>query len=104
MVISNTSNEPPYLRKYNPLGPTVTLVLEWESPTRKERKNRLSMSYLDVGKESEPYELFIFAINAEQTREKYVSRMKFFEIIGIDQEKKFTIPEIYRLFTKKGKS
>ena len=64
----------------------------------------MGKSYLDLGKESEPYYLFTFAINAEQTREKYVSRMKFFEIIGIDQEKKFTIPEIYRLFTKKGKS
>jgi len=48
----------------------------------------LNISYLDVGKESEPYELFVFAINAEQTREKYITRMKkFLEIIGIDQEK-----------------
>jgi hypothetical protein len=30
------------------------------------------MSHLDVGrKESEPYDLFLFAINAEQTKEKY---------------------------------
>ena len=43
------------------------------------------MSHFDVGRESEPYDLFLFAINAEQTREKYVTRLKkFFEIIGID--------------------
>lgn len=45
------------------------------------------MSYLDVGKQSEPYDLFVFAINAEQTREKYVTRMKkFLETICIDRE------------------
>jgi hypothetical protein len=45
------------------------------------------MSYLDVGRGSEPYDLFVFAINAEQTREKYISRLKkFLETIGIDQE------------------
>jgi hypothetical protein len=27
------------------------------------------MSYLDVEKKSEPYDLFVFAINAEQTKE-----------------------------------
>jgi len=27
------------------------------------------MSYLDVGKESEPYDLFVFTINGEQTRQ-----------------------------------
>jgi len=36
------------------------------------------MSYLDVGRGSEPYDLFVFAINAEQTREKYISRLKKF--------------------------
>jgi hypothetical protein len=31
----------------------------------------------------------MFDINAEQTREKYITRMKkFLEIIGIDKEKK----------------
>lgn len=50
------------------------------------------MSHLDIGKESEPYDLFVFAINADQTREKYVTRLKkFFEIIGIDQEMKLSI-------------
>jgi hypothetical protein len=58
---------------------------------KKKRENKLGMSYLDVGKESEPYDLFTFVINPEQTREKYISRMKkFLEIIGIDQEKKLT--------------
>ena len=44
----------------------------------------MSMSYLDLGTKSEPYDLFVFAINAEQTREKYITRVKkFFEIVGI---------------------
>ena len=63
------------------------------------------MSYLDVGKESEPYDLFVFAINAEQTREKYITRMKkFLEIIGIDQEKKLTMQERCKIFTDKARS
>jgi hypothetical protein len=49
------------------------------------------MLHLDIGEESEPYDLFVFAINAEQTREKYITRLKkFFEIIGIDPDKKLT--------------
>jgi hypothetical protein len=56
-----------------------------------------------VGKESNPYDLFVFAINAEQTREKYVTRLKkFFEIIGIDQE--LTIREKCSLFVNRTKS
>lgn len=63
------------------------------------------MSYLDVGKESEPYDLFVFAINAEQTREKYITRMKkFLEIVGIDQEKKLTLQERCIMFTDKARS
>jgi hypothetical protein len=63
------------------------------------------MSYLDVGKESEPYDLFVFAINAEQTREKYITRMKkFLEIIGIDQEKKLTMQERCKVFKDKARS
>ena len=63
------------------------------------------MSHLDVGKESEPYDLFVFAINAEQTREKYITRMKkFLEIIGIDQEKKLTLQERCIMFTAKARS
>ena len=53
---------------------------------------KLGMSHLDVGKESEPYDLFVFAINSEETREKYITRMKkFLEIIGIDEEKKLPV-------------
>lgn len=63
------------------------------------------MSYLDAGKESEPYDLFVFAINAEQTREKYITRMKkFLEIIGIDNEKKLTLQERCKLFAEKARS
>jgi hypothetical protein len=63
------------------------------------------MFRLNVGKKSEPYDLFIFAINAEQTREKYLTRMKkFLEIIGIDQEKKLTVQERCRIFADKARS
>jgi hypothetical protein len=62
------------------------------------------MSYFDVGKESEPYDLFVFAIHAQQTREKYITRMKkFLEIIGIDQEKKLTMQERCKLFADKSR-
>lgn len=36
------------------------------------------MSHLDVKKQSDPFDLFVFAINAEQTREKYITRLKKF--------------------------
>jgi hypothetical protein len=63
------------------------------------------MLHLGVGKESEPYDLFVFAINAEQTKEKYITRMKkFLEIIGIDQEKKLTIQERCKIFTERANS
>lgn len=63
------------------------------------------MSYLDVGRESEPYDLFVFAINGEQTREKYISRLKkFLEIIGIDQEQKLTLQERCKIFANKAMS
>jgi hypothetical protein len=57
-----------------------------------------------VGKESEPYDLFVFAINAEQTREKYVTRLKKFLIIGIDKEKKLTIQDRCQQFTHRARS
>jgi hypothetical protein len=98
-------DEPLYLRESNPLGPTVILVLKWDSLPRKRRENKLNMSYLDVGKESEPYDLFVFAINAEQTRQKYITRMKkFLGIIGIEQENKLTLQERCKLFAKKARS
>jgi hypothetical protein len=51
-----------------------------------------------VGKESDPYYLFVFA---DQTREKYITRLKkFLEIIGIDQEKKLTIQERCKIFAE----
>ena len=58
-----------------------------------------------MGKESEPYDLFVFAINADQTRQKYITRLKkFLEIIGIDQEKKLTIRERCKTFRDKANS
>ena len=63
------------------------------------------MSHFDVGKESDPYDLFVFAINAEQTREKYITRLKkFFEIIGIDLDNRLTIHGMCTLFVNKAKS
>ena len=63
------------------------------------------MSLLDVGKESELYDLFVYAINADQTREKYITRLKkFLEIIGIDPENKLTIQAGCKIFTDKAKS
>ena len=63
------------------------------------------MSCLDVGKQSEPYDLFVFAINAEQTREKCITRMKkFLETICIDQEKKLTIQKRCKVFTDKART
>jgi hypothetical protein len=69
------------------------------------RENNLEVSYLGEGKISEPYDLFVFAINAEQTREKYIVRMKkFLEIIGIDREKVLTLQERCRIFADKARS
>ncbi len=63
------------------------------------------MSLLDVGKESEPYDLFVYAINADQTKEKYITKIKKIpEIIGIDPENKLTIQAGYKIFTDKAKS
>jgi hypothetical protein len=57
----------------------------------------MTVLYLDVGKEYEPYDLFVFTINAEQAREKYATRMKkFLEIIGIDPGGKLTVQERFR--------
>jgi len=65
----------------------------------------LSVSYLDVGKESEPYHLFEFGINAEQTRHKYITRMKkFLKVVGIDQDNTLTIQEQCKMFAEKARS
>jgi hypothetical protein len=65
----------------------------------------LGMSQLDVGKDAEPYDLFVYAINADQTKKKYVTRLRtFLDIIGIDSENKLTIQEECKLFTDNAKS
>ena len=47
----------------------------------------------------------MFAINAEPTREEYVARVrKFFEIIGIDQDRKLSVREKCKIFVYKAKS
>jgi hypothetical protein len=55
---------------------------------------------LDI--ESDPYSMFIFVMNAPQTREKYVTRLKrfsdFIDLPGL------TIEERCNSFVEKGKS
>jgi hypothetical protein len=54
---------------------------------------------LDI-EESDPYSMFIFAINAQQTREKYVTRLKkFFDFIDAPG---ITIQERCINFVEKG--
>jgi len=44
-------------------------------------------------------------VQTEQTREKYISRLKkFLEIIGIDQEQKLTLQERCKIFANKAMS
>lgn len=63
------------------------------------------MPHLDVEIRSEPYDLFVFAINAEQTREKYITRLKkFLDIIGIDQEKTLTVRQRCKVFVDRARS
>ena len=55
---------------------------------------------LDI--ESDPYAMFIFAMNAPQTREKYVSRLKrFFDFINLPGS---TMEKRCSLFAEKGKA
>lgn len=69
------------------------------------KREKLSVSCFDVEKDSELYDLFVFAINADQTREKCITRLKkFFEIIGIDREKKLMIQERCKVFTEKARA
>jgi hypothetical protein len=73
--------------------------------TRKRGENKLGTPYLELGKQSEPYDIFIFATNAEQTKDKYITRLKkFFEIIGIDQEKKLSMQERCKVFVNNASS
>jgi hypothetical protein len=52
--------------------------------------------------ESDPYAMFIFAMNAPQTREKYVTRLeRFFDFIDLPGS---TIEERCNSFAKKGKT
>jgi hypothetical protein len=48
----------------------------------------LSVASLGIDNGLGAYELFVFAINSDQTREKYITRLKkFLEIIEIDPER-----------------
>ena len=64
------------------------------------------MPYLDNEERSEdPYSLFIFAINAEQTKQKYITRFKrFLEVIGIDHQIELTLQQNCKIFTEKALS
>ena len=60
---------------HTPLGPRSSIrVLRPEKKT----ENKVNMSYLDLGKESEPYYIFVLAINTEQSRTEYFARIKKF--------------------------
>jgi hypothetical protein len=65
----------------------------------------LSVASLGIGNGLGAYELFVFAINSDQTREKYITRLKkFLEIIEIDPERKLTFQEKCSLCVDKAKS
>ena len=50
----------------------------------------------------EPYSLFVFAMNAAQTREKYTTRLdRFFRFINVQGN---TIEERCKIFVEKGKN
>ena len=62
---------------------------------QKEKENtKLNISILEVGNESQPFDLLVFAINSEQTKSKYISKLKkFVEIRTIDSEQKLSMKE-----------
>jgi hypothetical protein len=65
-----------------------------------EYKKLRKQGVLDI--ESDPYSMFIFAMNAPQTREKYVARLKrFFDFIDLPGS---TIEERCNNFAQKGKA
>jgi hypothetical protein len=70
-------------------GPAIILVLKWDSRIKEIEK----MSKELIEFESDPYSLFIFALNSPSTKEKCVPRLnKFFEFINLNgtmQEKSY---------------
>jgi hypothetical protein len=64
----------------------------------------MEISYSNDGERSDddPYSLFIFAINAEETKQKYATRLKkFLQLIGIDRQMELTVQERCKIFTDK---
>jgi hypothetical protein len=54
--------------------------------------------------ESDPYSMFIFAMNAPQTREKYTTRLKrFFDFIDLPGNTTTPIEERCKYFVEKAK-
>jgi hypothetical protein len=93
-----------FVKWFTPLGPQCSASQVGFSDKRGGRI-QLNVSYLDIGKESQPFHLFVFDIIAKRTRDMYITRLKkFFEIIGIDREKNLTIQERYKIFLDKSKS
>jgi hypothetical protein len=62
----------------------ISLVLKWDSLVVKEIE-KLDNPNLGIEGESDPYELFMYALNTDLTKEEYITRD-----IGIDPEKKLT--------------
>ena len=73
--------EPKYMQGTNPDGPAIILVLKWDSRIVWNRKMSKELTEFD----SDPYSLFIFALNSPSTKEKCVPRLsKFFEFLNLN--------------------
>lgn len=80
----------------DPDGPAIKIVLKWDSGIVRNRKMSKELTEF----ESDPYSLFIFAINSPLTKQKYIPRLnKFFDFINLSG----TIQERCKAFVKKSK-
>jgi hypothetical protein len=59
----------------NFVRPIVMLVLKWDSLVVKEIE-KLDNPNLGIEGESDPYELFMCALNTDLTKEEYITRLK----------------------------
>jgi len=59
----------------NFVRPIVMLVLKWDSLVVKEIE-KLDNPNLGIEGESDPYELFMYALNTDLTKEEYITRLK----------------------------
>ena len=65
-------------------------------------EKRLGDEYQDYGSEEDPYSIFVFAMNAPQTREKYTTRLdRFFRFMNVQGN---TIQERCKAFAEIAKN